>query len=76
MHHKTLTTVTFTFCNYYVLKLLRLETIMFSDALLNDINVVLCYVVSQYHIIYMLCVKGTHGNEKKQLLHRLICYFV
>ncbi len=34
--------------NYYVLKLLRLETIMFSDAMLSNINVVLCYVLSQY----------------------------
>ncbi len=40
----------FTFCNYYVLKLLRLETIMFSDATLNNINVVLCYVLSQYRL--------------------------
>ncbi len=40
----------FTFCNYYVLKLLRLETITFSDATLNNINVVLCYVLSQYHL--------------------------
>ncbi len=39
----------FTFWNYYVLKLLRLETIMFSDATLSDINVVLCYVLSKYH---------------------------
>jgi hypothetical protein len=36
------------FWNYYVLKLLRLETITFSDAMLSDINVVLCYVLSQY----------------------------
>jgi hypothetical protein len=33
---------------YYVLKLLRLETITFSDAPLSDKNVVLCYVLSQY----------------------------
>ena len=33
--------VMFTFWNYYVLKLLRLETITFSDATLSDINVVL-----------------------------------
>jgi hypothetical protein len=30
----------FTFWNHYVLKLLRLETITFSDATLSDINVV------------------------------------
>ncbi len=40
--------VLFTFWNYYVLKLLRLETITFSDAMLSDINVVLWYVLSQY----------------------------
>jgi hypothetical protein len=40
----------FTFWNYYVLKLLRLETITFSDATLSDINVVLSYVLSQYHL--------------------------
>jgi hypothetical protein len=34
--------------NYYVLKLSRLETITFSDATLSDINIVLCYVLSQY----------------------------
>jgi hypothetical protein len=47
--------VMFTFWNYYVLKLLRLETITFSDAsfsdaMLSDINVVLCYVLSQYRL--------------------------
>jgi hypothetical protein len=42
--------VTFTFWNYYVLKLLCLETIISSDATLSDINVVLCYVLSQYPI--------------------------
>ncbi len=42
------------FFGVYVLELLRfetplrLETIMFSDAMLSDINVVLCYVLSQY----------------------------
>ncbi len=50
----TLTTLTIlrvvmlTFWNYYVLKLLRLETITFGDAMLSDINVVLCSVMSQY----------------------------
>ncbi len=34
--------------DHYVLKLLRLETITFSDATLSEINVVLCYVLSQY----------------------------
>jgi hypothetical protein len=30
------------------LELLRLETLTFSDVTLSDINVVLCYVLSQY----------------------------
>ncbi len=30
------------FFDVYVLELLRLETITFSDATLNDINIVLC----------------------------------
>ncbi len=30
------------------MKLLRLETITFSDATLSDIKVVLCYFLSQY----------------------------
>ncbi len=42
--------LTFTFWNYYVLKLLRFETITFSDDTLSDINVVLCYVFSQYQL--------------------------
>jgi hypothetical protein len=49
-HHITITnctvtflrSVTFTFWNYYVLKLLPFTTITFSDAILSDINVVLC----------------------------------
>ncbi len=40
------------FSNYYVLKLLRLETITISDATLSDINVVLCYILSQYRVEY------------------------
>ncbi len=53
-HHITLTTgtalrfLTFTFWNYYDLQLLRFETITFSDAMLSDINIVLCYFLSQY----------------------------
>ncbi len=45
-----LSCVMFTFWNSYVMKLLRLETITFSDAMLSDINIVLCYVLSQYHV--------------------------
>jgi hypothetical protein len=44
--------VMFAFWNYYVLKLLLLETITFSDATLSDINVLLCYVLSQYQLVY------------------------
>ncbi len=40
--------MTFMFYNYYVLNLLRLETIT-SDATLSDINILLCYVLSLYH---------------------------
>jgi hypothetical protein len=39
------------FWNCYVLKLLCLETITFSNATLSNINVVLCYVLSQYPLI-------------------------
>jgi hypothetical protein len=42
--------LTFMFWIYYVLKLLILETITFSDASLSDIYVVLCYVLSQYRL--------------------------
>jgi len=42
--------LTFTFWNSYVWKLLRLETLTFSDVTLSDINVVWCYVLSQYLI--------------------------
>ncbi len=45
--------LTFTFWNYYILKLLRLETITFSDATLSDINVVLSYVLLQYRHIFL-----------------------
>ncbi len=44
----------FKFWNYYVLKLLRLETIMFSDATLSDINVVLSYGLLQHHFFGFL----------------------
>ncbi len=44
--------LTFTFWNSYVLKLLRLETITFIDVTLSDINVVWCYVLSQYRFVY------------------------
>jgi hypothetical protein len=49
----------FTFWNYYILKLLSLETIMFSDAMLSDINIVLCYILSQYRFSYQLLLIPT-----------------
>ena len=54
--------VTFTFWNYEVLKLLHLETITFSDATLSDINVVLCYVLSQYPT-HVLTVCSSLGKK-------------
>jgi hypothetical protein len=45
--------LTFTFRNSYVLELLRLETLTFSDVTLSDINVVGCYVLSQYRYGYL-----------------------
>ncbi len=39
--------------NYNVLQLLRLETIMFSDAMFYDVNVVWCYVLTQHQIILL-----------------------
>ncbi len=39
--------------NSYVLKLFRLETLTFSDVTLSDINVVWCYVLSQYLMLNM-----------------------
>jgi hypothetical protein len=52
----------FKFWNYYVLKLLRLETITFSDAKLSDIKVVLCYVLSQYPWLLTWLVYGVYEN--------------
>ncbi len=45
---------TFTFWNSYVLKLLRLETLTYSDVTLSDINVVWCYVLSQYRFAFSI----------------------
>jgi hypothetical protein len=60
--------LTCTFWNYYVLKLLHLETITFSDATLSDINVVLCHVLSHYPVTdevtrYKLAGSLCNGNE-------------
>jgi hypothetical protein len=48
----------FTFWNYNILKLLHLATIMISDATLSIINVVLCYVFSQYQIISVISISS------------------
>jgi hypothetical protein len=78
--------VTFTFWNYNVLKLFRFETITFSDATLSDINVVLCYVLSQYPFAdtdsvdnptysYVNAIKipaGTHFLIIDNTVHRMI----
>ncbi len=61
--------VTFTFWNCYILKLLRLETITFSDATLSDINV-LCHVLSQYHTTVTLTTKlSRHSGVSQTLSH-------
>jgi hypothetical protein len=46
------------------LKLLRLETITFSDATLSDIIVVLCYFLSQYRPIHIQGVERQRGRPK------------
>jgi hypothetical protein len=57
--------LTFTFWNYYVLQVLRLETITFSDATLSDINVVLCYVLLQYRTAqFKFCMKKLLCSSK------------
>ena len=68
------------FWNYYVLKLLLLETITFSDATLNDINIVLCYVLSQYQIfcnakIYRLGKSGKSDRRKKSAKYCIFFLF-
>jgi hypothetical protein len=76
-HHITLTTVTslrfltFTFWNYFVLKLLHLETITFRDATLSDINVVLCYILSQYQISSTRLIWPMIGEEPQNIFHEV-----
>ncbi len=41
------------FCDVYILEILRFETLGFSDATLSDINLVLCYVLSQCRTVYV-----------------------
>ncbi len=55
--------VMFTFWKYYILKLIRLETITFNDATLSDINVVWCYV-------YAVPLKQCTVRKKYFLLDR------
>ncbi len=62
----------FTFWNYYVLKLLHLETFTFKDATLSDINVVICYVLPQYHLD---CCVVVVQNVKGQLIE-IIYYLI
>ncbi len=67
--------MTLTFWNYDVLKFLRLETIMVSDATLSDINVVLCRstecsVVSHGHVT-QLPEEDPPGGVQAQVLHVL-----
>jgi hypothetical protein len=62
--------LTFTFWNYYVLKLLRFETITFSDATLSDINNVLCYVLSQYRLL--ISAKPQQQPKNHRILPLLI----
>ncbi len=50
------------FLNYYVLKLLLLETITFSDATLSDKNVVLRYTFCRFTYKSM-CVRNERNFE-------------
>jgi len=63
------------FWNYYVLKVLLLETITFSDATLSDIKVVLCYVLSQYRYVYSVWQgKGCIGNDMEYHKTFTLCF--
>ncbi len=53
------------FCDVYLgtIKLLCLETITFSNAMLSDINVVCCYVLSQYRLhLSFYILRGSCGG--------------
>jgi len=57
-------------------ELLHLETITFSDAKLSDINVVLCYILSQYRRNFGQRQRMT-SHEKSDLYVLLNCrYFI
>jgi hypothetical protein len=50
------------------MKLLRLETFTFSGATLSDINIVLCYVLSQYPSDLILLTKmSDKSNNQDQV---------
>ncbi len=66
--------LTFTFWNYYVLKLLRLETITFREATLSDINGVLCSVLSQYHNFLELIKERLQGREMTTSIQLLLIF--
>ncbi len=68
--------LTFTLWNYYVLNLLRLETITFSDATLSDINVVFCYVLSHYVLKLLRLETITFSDAKLSYINLLLCYFL
>jgi hypothetical protein len=59
----------FTFWNYYVLKLLRLETITFSDATLCDVNAMLCYVLSQYQKYKQMTKPAVQCTHRRHSFH-------
>ncbi len=44
------------------MELLRLETVTFGDVTLSDINVVWCYVLSQYHSFTSLYTLLVHSG--------------
>jgi hypothetical protein len=60
------------FWNSYVLKLLRLETLTFCDVMLSDINVVRCYVLSQYR----LCMVKRRVRKRENLSRNLQLSFL
>ncbi len=72
----------FTFWNSYVLKQLRLETLTFSDVTFCDINVVWCYVLSQYpdtvvrrHYCHICHIKGEVNTEMRRQWQRWTLLF-
>ncbi len=56
--------LTFTLWSYYIVKLLCLEIITFSDATLSDINIVLCDIFSQYRFNTVKYMSKSVSREK------------